>query len=349
MRLITKIVVAGLFIVLAMGGTALANADSTGAYNNGGIRLHGDFNNNTQGCAGCHVTHSASIQKLLKVGASGNVTQTAFCYLCHGAATTGSPYDAQDGWVLHDTAASSASDWDAAGTNPSYAGGFDYTPLDLLSADPMNGAHTAASTSTHQVESLTVTDSGFAATIPGGTKSISGGLKCASCHDPHKGGVAARLLRNTVKLVGGNETVTVPTMTIDGDSNMVTAYTNYMSEWCASCHSKFDAPDNSGGTNVAGYLGKYRHAMDIAVNNTTFATGSNVDSSAEQLAYAPLQGGNLMCLTCHRVHGASAVMQGQATSWKDDVGATKTGTALLRMSNRDVCYNCHGAAANNLP
>ena len=89
---------------------------------------------------------------------------------------------------------------------------------------------------------------------------------------------------------------------------------------------------------------KYRHAMGIrvAAGSTTLplANTQPTDNPGENL---------LVCLTCHFAHGTDKTTS--PTAWHRDDGsspATGSGSALLRMNNRDVCYNCHGAAVKNL-
>lgn len=294
-------------------------------------KTHYGFAQTAEGCAGCHVIHTANVAKLLKSGD----TQTEFCYSCHGS-NDSSPYDVETGTILSK---------DTLVLSQSMAGFFGFTS---------NYKDGGVETSRHQVE-VTVGDSTYAATgIPGNLNSgsdwnFSGGFKCASCHDPHAGDKANdRLLRSSI--VGWSAgTGSTVTNTIDfayGANTLVTeSYGTSknaalaINEFCALCHGKFNAPDNGAKTM---YNSKYRHAMGIGIrgDGTTTLPLGNPDATYSNDTNL------VLCVTCHYPHGSDKAITGYNT-WDIDGAQTFSGSVLLRLDKRDVCYNCHGAAQFN--
>jgi predicted CXXCH cytochrome family protein len=281
---------------------------------------HYGFAEYSEACASCHVTHSASAASLLLYGD----TQTAFCYLCHGETSGGSPYDVEKGVITGNDAVDRAST----------SGAFDFDSLDY------------DGTSRHDVEDTITPGSDLASVaIPGNstTNGLVGGLRCVSCHDPHAGDASnSRLLRTVIW--SGQTAVNTVDFVYDPDQLLVTDYKNTaINDYCSLCHGKFNVSND--GAKILNN-GKYRHAMGVrvAAGSTTLplANTQPTDNPGENL---------LVCLTCHVAHGTDAVMNYTYATWNRDAGsspATGTGSVLLRMSERDVCYNCHDAAAKNL-
>lgn len=338
-------------VVLVVGVTASALATT-----------HGNYSTTTDACAGCHVAHAAGAPKLLKVGP----TQTKFCYVCHGSGAPGSPYDIQDGRTFGSTA-------DAV--YQSTAGGFDRlwisgtTFQDVTSRHSVIGyAYDTISAGSRNLEDPSLK---FTGTIPGGTNKISGsGLVCGSCHNPHAGGTNPpnpRLLRTSISLLdSNNNVVTVTNLSVSfatetvsssvyNPAYRVTGYVSGSAAWCAACHDKFNKGQGSGHDKGTDYY--YRHAMSVSASVYTGNTNLTGDPNTGTSAGTPLESGKVVCLTCHRAHATTAQMTSAYTqNWPRDIGdpqqyGTGTGTtsALLRMKNRGVCYNCHGAAQANLP
>ncbi|MEW6182842.1 MAG: cytochrome c3 family protein [Bacillota bacterium] len=326
---------------------------------------HGNFSPTTDACAGCHVAHAASAPKLLKAGP----LQTTFCYLCHGDGCVSAPYDIKNGrtWVS------------GAVYEPSTAGGF---------VQQYNGATYDAVKSRHTVEGYAADTSAGAGAwdgasvltaIPGSPNTITGGnFRCGSCHDPHDGGTVPdgswqvlgaagsanpRLLRRSITVSGDTYTglyvgftfsSTVGTFTygspsVDSGVYRVTEYDSGSTDYCGACHNKFDVGTDSGHT--ADSYGMYRHAFDITLTEGTYIrAGTYRAPTTITMAGTPLEDGNrVACLTCHRAHGTTATAQGWASAWPRSEGGSSTTSALLRMNNRGVCYNCHDAARYNLP
>jgi len=290
-------------------------------------RTHSDFSVSTAACAKCHVVHAAPGPKLMRA-----VTQTELCYLCHGAGAPASPYDVQQGLTWNPA----ASAWQT-----STAGGYSHT----------GGA---LSTSIHDIEGYGANQTafdpglaGFTGTIPGGSSSLTGrGLQCSFCHQPHGGTGNARLLRNNFFNGEAGKQVRMTT-----GSNMVISYDQGFTEWCAACHGRFNAGSGAGhigvdfnGTTI------YRHPMNVRVSDPAKVSDRSFSGT-------PLQTGKrtsdttddnlVVCVTCHRSHGTSAAATHSAATWKRDTGESGSGSALLRMNNRGVCYNCHWDTAEN--
>lgn len=314
-RLILVVALAAVF-VLALAAPALATT-------------HGNYSTTTDACAGCHVAHAAQAPKLLKMGP----TQTQFCYMCHGQGGPGAPYDIEYGKTV------------GTQTYESTAGGFVKITEDGTTAQDVTSRHTVwgyvydanGQAGVWGGESYTTT------VVPGGTQNLTGnGLVCGSCHNPHAGGSNPpnpRLLRTSI-LDSTNLTVTFTLTDAGNGAYRVTAYNSGSTAWCGACHNKFKTTQGSGHTKDS--YNMYRHAMDVTATLPSGSDGTIDDGT-------PLETGKVACLTCHRAHGTAATVTGYALSWPRSEGGTGTTSALLRMQNRGVCYNCHGAAQYNTP
>lgn len=311
----------------------------TGVLLGGGVALaatHGSYDATTDACAGCHVAHAAPATHLL----SHNSTQTYFCYMCHGAGSTASPYDVQYGLITGST-----------GTYASTAGGM----------QKQGGASGPSATSRHTVWGYAADANGSAGAypddeslksgldyIPGGTQKLTGnGLMCSSCHNPH-GTTNPRLLKTSILGIGGLA-VQFTMSDVGNNAKIVTAYKSGSSQWCGSCHDKFktinhDLIPGEGHANF--YLGMWRHPMDAHPLPPPGFDGSLETGTPLE---KPVSVQHIACLTCHRAHATTAQATGYALSWPRDPVAPGSGTtsALLRMDNRGTCYNCHGAGQYN--
>ncbi|MEW6574619.1 MAG: cytochrome c3 family protein [Bacillota bacterium] len=332
---------------------------------------HGGFSATTDACAGCHVAHAAQGAKLLK-----DNTQTHFCFLCHGDGGTSAPYDIKDGItysysgstktaVYPSTAGGFVHQWVDDGDN-------------VLEADELKNLTSRHNVwgFVYGDESGDVQEtSNIYYWIPGSTNQFTGsGFVCTSCHDPHAGGRTPdangiitgnpRLLRTT--LFGENVAVvsfkmeTVSTFTYKGVSSSVFRVIEYKGGstlWCGACHDKFQTDDSGivpGAGHATEYLGMWRHPMNVHVIpppsppdfNGSIATGTPPEIKHTNRLVRP-DTRILGCLTCHRAHSATAAKAGWATSWPRDATDPATGkvqgetSALLRMDNRGVCWNCH--------
>lgn len=345
-------------------------------------KVHGNFDTDSSGCAKCHITHAAGAAKLLLTGTN----QTDFCFSCHGTTMPGAPYDVKDGAILNgaqfDYTLNPITDWAvAASILPSYTGGFatsyDFenqpdVAMDQLDVGDTGGAF-KTSTSAHNVQTIVIGSAAWNSAvniIPGGTDTINspGEFTCSSCHDPHgynstlAGGGAdnPRLLRADLPARNDIDVNITIDISNDGSGNATvgtlrtTAYPDAtINKWCGGCHDLLDTGKNSG-SNI-GTDTRFRHAMGLALPTTAGVnTALNDGTPVANIGAVSATTNKLLCVSCHRVHGTAASTVGLANSWTGQqynntglANAAKSGSALLRLGNRDVCYNCHGAAQRN--
>lgn len=349
-------------------------------------KVHSGFSTDSSGCAACHITHAANAKKLLLTG--NNQTEFCYaCHgtAKPGSPYDVRNGVVLDGTTKFDYNANPIASWTGVGSvRPSFSGGFAMT-FDFQAhgdvaidpahvgitavADPVNGKFLASS-SAHSVEAITVGgQSAWDTTnkIPGGTVAVVGSLfTCSSCHDPHgydsadpdgAGALDAnpRLLRHklpkyTATPTSGHVNLTVDISGVNGDDGTlrVTGYPDAtINRWCAGCHDLLDVGKNAGvdkGTDT-----RFRHAMGLALPTTAGVNLSMANGT-------PVATGNkLVCTSCHRAHGTGATMTTVANNWTGqdyqnlaNPNVAKSGSALLRLKNRDVCYNCHKEATQNI-
>ncbi len=135
----------------------------------------------------------------------------------------------------------------------------------------------------------------------------------------------------------------------------VTAYVYGSTNWCSSCHDRLDPTQGGQRFNPEGHAGQYlsmwRHPMDVHFidapgQNTSLATGTPYEQWNKGNSHI-LSTHKVACLTCHRAHSTTVAVTGWASNWPTDGGGTRNTSALLRMTNRGTCYNCHGGAKYN--
>jgi len=360
--LILVLTVAALFLM-----AQAVMADSTFG---GGPYTHGDFANNSKGCADCHVTHAATAQKLLKFGTN----QTTFCLGCHGQDAMASPFDVRNGKIMK------TANWDATNgnvvntaywadnswINPSLAGGFNksYNFGDTDTYDAVTSIHNVRGSQgafgpIAGVTSYEYVDDAVYNTIPGGTGTLD--FECGSCHDPHAGGAYTdnsgsknpRLLKE--KLFA--KTGLMVQMTINDATNVPTGYTAGFNTWCGGCHDIFDTSATTrAGYNLEGGRTKYMHQFNKKVYDTVYGGSTNPYTVAWLALETDAGDKEISCITCHRAHGSSAealpVSFTRYASYKTYDGNNSTtttgeGSALLRLKQRDVCFKCHAEAKYN--
>ncbi len=276
-------------------------------------------------CASCHRAHTAKAPFLLKE------SQTALCYTCHGSSGTGSSEDVVDG-VGYSGAGRTGTKGALRG------GGFEYALID--SAHPSGNGYVgeipvrgsgAPATSTHSVNE--------SAQMAWGNGPISSkvnygttiNLTCGSCHDPHGNG-NYRILRPIPVESGATSGVTIP----DAATKVYTTK-NYwrvedgnapgfianISAWCATCHTRYLAGEESATTDSGDAVYAYRHRTDQTSQGTP------------------------TCIQCHVAHGSNASMGTYSAAVTNPDGSAAEGTLagadsrLLRIDNRGVCQMCH--------
>jgi predicted CXXCH cytochrome family protein len=139
---------------------------------------------------------------------------------------------------------------------------------------------------------------------PGGTTTEH---RCGTCHNPH-GSNNYRLLRTTVNGING----------ISVNVDVQGRYSSGMSSFCAACHTTYGVT----GSGVNGYK---RHPVNVPLTGPEYA---NLTTSA--LVHEPeaqVEGGKVMCLSCHFAHGSPSY-------------------AMLRMQSytsveSELCQQCH--------
>lgn len=303
---------------------------ATPAFADWPARTHGGFDAATEGCAGCHTTHSGSAAKLLRYGTD----TTTFCEYCHND-NTRTPYNTNTGKSQQKT--------DNVWVD-SPAGGF--------------GTFMGITVTSEHVLGGTI--------VPGGDTNLTGAFTCGSCHDPHAGAATVDAGNRLLKANPGPTAGATPSIIIDSATMVTTNYRSGFSGWCGSCHNMLNAGTDSGhtayNTAATGNTNKFRHAMGVTLTaGTTVRTGTaDLTFNKDLLTGTPLEVGadntagtaddTLGCITCHRAHGTKAAAPtsySSYTSVKNDAGVG--GSVLLRMDKRGVCFNCHQAATKNLP
>jgi predicted CXXCH cytochrome family protein len=143
---------------------------------------------------------------------------------------------------------------------------------------------------------------------PGGTTTEH---HCGTCHNPH-GNNNYRLLRDDVNGHSG--------ISVQADS--MGRYLSGISSFCAACHTTYaDA-----GTGVEGYN---RHPVNLAL---TAKEMTNLSTSTLE-PRAQVEGGGVMCLSCHFAHGSPSYSMLRMQSYTSSQSA--------------LCQQCHQKGYNS--
>ena len=297
----------------------------------------------TDGCAGCHRAHTAMGQMLI-----AEADAVSLCLTCHGSTGAGATTNVTDGVK--------------AGTTLGLrGGGFANAMMDT---GWTGAAVSRPATSSHMVDGTTrVTIWGNGA-IGSGPGAANVTLTCTDCHNPHGNG-SYRILRPIPNGSGAAVDAIVPEQTIriytvasaqdryfgevygNGNYNWREMYD--LDQWCAACHTRYDAPESGQATTDSGDpLFRYRHmtrypigSIDCAVchGGVLGITAPNPFNVTYRTAHEPV------CQACHVAHGSAAQMGTYtgAVSWPDGTTAPSGSarSSLLRLDNRGVCVGCH--------
>jgi len=305
------------------------------------INVHADFQNNTDLCAKCHLTHSATQIYLLR---EWSIKQ--LCNTCHGGANTGSRYNTDNGAVI------------SAGVKDEVYGKV-YNPTwqrslaGPLASNSMN-VWPGPVTSSHYVNPSNSADAGVIP--PAGINHPKDqncrrchGLTCISCHRGHYYSNSYRMLY-TIQEVYNNGTwefFTGPPIqgyAVNGTGNApeVGNYVYGMNVFCENCHGLLAKPEGSGSTPEL-YAMKYnqprnwyRHSSGVDLTYTPTERKMPVTLTTT----LPTEGtpGRVFCLSCHYAHGTTVTYK-VYTHWPNQGGTT--GTMLKRTEDFVGCMDCH--------
>jgi len=216
-------------------------------------------------------------------------------------------------------------------------------------------------TSSHSVDGSTQTAWGQGEIGVTGTLEVGNPiqLRCGSCHDPHGNGNYRILkgepeqsMESPLSTLDPTAAPITPVFTgIIADASVKTyttenywsaadasapAYIANVSQWCATCHTRYLATRDKLGA------------------NTTPAMRSRADSGDDTFMYRHTsndnKAGGKNCITCHVSHGSNATtgeFSGAAlltpgANGVETLGDTGTGDSrLLRIDNRGTCIMCH--------
>jgi len=277
---------------------------------------HGGYTATTDGCAGCHRTHTASGPKLVV-----DTNTYSLCISCHGSVGTGANTNVDDGFYL-------ASRDDSGGN---YDHGAANTPdnAPLLGGGFVN-YQGGAVTSSHDPTGSTDLAWGFGTAPRGATAALAdGALSCASCHDPH-GSDNYRILNETINGVAISVAQVDEGAAKDYDTEQ---WGGDMSNACAACHTNYHRTNPDQANIPDG--GSYTHRVDMPYAWEGNDNPETIGFGGYTLPLAESGGRDLVvCTTCHLPHGTSASMSGLGQDpYTDD-------SALLRLDNRGVCEVC---------
>lgn len=274
---------------------------------------HSELSQNTQWCAGCHVTHTAEGPYLMK-----SPNRTALCLTCHNG--TGSRYDVEKGLVTMQGSNKTKA------LGGAFVGGSVYYP---------------AVTSTHV---YSYNEQGYA---PGYSVDVNKwwtDVDCNDCHSSHADSSSYRMLKSDFQ--GGNVYAWI------NNSNGLTTetawYENVSNIGCLNCHDKYNTTQGNNNGNypvfgVSHYV--YRHDTNSSILSYTDRDGLTTALTTTLPLVTSKDGTTvqkLMCLTCHFPHGTAAIGADLSSFDKDnDTYYDDSSTMLKRRDYYGVCEDCH--------
>ena len=303
-----------------------------------------------ESCAGCHRAHPGQGTSL-----TVSSTQLGLCYSCHGSAGIGATTDVQDGQQYLPLSGRVPGAVQAAFRGTTIAGalrggGFQSAAINAAPSslsDPIGAlVSPVATTSRHDVGTTGMAwGAGDVTGIPNDGASTA--LACSSCHNPHGNGRYRVLNPTPTGAYTGPYTGFAPDLAdhrsamsgVDLPDAAVYTYTTTdywqpadplapayiarVSDWCASCHTRYLAVRGAGSRSSGDAIYALRHPTD---GTATATTDGEVPS----------------CVQCHVAHGSNAAVgdNSRAVPWP---GGPSRGadSSLLRMDDRGVCQRCH--------
>jgi len=291
--------------------------------------VHGNYAENTQLCAACHLTHAATGEKL-KVA----TTTVNLCITCHDG--TQSKYNSLTGEVRL-----------SGGIYPSPSGPFgnlkelDYDPgVQVVAGYTYDGTQEPSGlpTSIHNLGEMI-------STAPGSNTAYISALNCTSCHNPH-GSTNYRILRNDLFTSGSSAPIVVEAYPVTGPTGENVNYVRGTVNFCGGCHSDFHQPTGSGSrgadkTEETGFnlssdsAGKRMHAvnMRLTVYNGVYGIPLTMTAPLPTESWAGTP--TVVCITCHYSHGTKEAMAPNPVRYGGQ------STVLKRMDKMKLCSNCH--------
>jgi hypothetical protein len=280
------------------------------------------------------------------------VTQTELCLVCHGPSAAGATTDVIDGIK-------------AATTQGLRSGGFANALMDTSwTATVSTPAVPRATTSGHMYDGTTpgtLWGNGAIGT-PGAGPQVT--LQCTDCHNPH-GNATYRILRPIPTGSGATVGATVPDQPVpvytvasplnryfgevygNGTYNWQEMYA--LDQWCAACHTRYDAAESGQATTDSGDpIYRYRHMTrwpDGSINCAVCHGGMSGIQAPNPLDITYRTAHEPVCQACHVGHGSAATMgtYSGTVPWPDGTTAPSGSarSSLLRLDNRGTCGACH--------
>jgi len=240
-----------LFVTLAFSGAAFAATNGP----------HGGFTAETAACGSCHSTHAAPGQNMTVFALAGtNNAAYEACTYCHSASGE-SKYDVVNG-VIESTGGK---------YYRSEGGGYDNV---FTGTEGGTTLTTSPTTSTHEVKAI-----GGTLVAPGnanGNGTTFPGMSCNNCHSGH----GTNLTRQLLKTVNGVSVL--PTLTVANEfGDEKSTYVSGINEFCAACHTDFNATAAGSSDTNNGSTLKKRHRVGMGLGTLTTAL--------------PLQSANVAC------------------------------------------------------
>lgn len=387
--------------LLVAGGVLLLAMSPVAAFADNGPHVK-SASMSTDSCAGCHRAHTAQGAYLLVS------PELSLCYTCHGGTGAGATTKVENGQLasggvgtgqaLRGGGFAYALIDSGNATRPSISANavttVSYPSLDIVPAK----ATGSATTSNHSIDGTVQTSWGNGA-IGSGVGKAGVALECTSCHDPHGNG-NFRILK---PIPADSGSLSSPaSVTIPDDPGKVYTTANYwsvdnadngqtlttanpnsttpwstaqtpfianISNWCSTCHTRYNAPSGSWGVDSGDPTYRYRHTGNgNSYKGTAAQILANGGASVSNNGNGSKTSQPRSCVQCHVAHGSNASMAGDETdplnpthnSGSTVVSTTgaipgnqgaalnpdgtetgNPGSMLLRVDNRGTCRMCH--------